>query len=95
MTLLKPSEAAKFVAQETGDDPPHVATIFRWMQRGLNGVRLRFVCAHNSRRTTAEWIRQFFAEVAAAQTSGAMSTPSEVASSAVRSAERELEKAGI
>jgi hypothetical protein len=42
-------------------------TLWRWANRGLLGVRLRYVKIGRSPYTTREWLLQFFAAVADAQ----------------------------
>lgn len=60
--LVRLSQAPRIVEQITGERP-HVATIHRWAQRGLKGIRLRTAFAGGHRRTSDYWVRQFFHEV--------------------------------
>jgi hypothetical protein len=45
---------------------PHVSAVFRWVQRGIRGVRLRAVQAAGRRCTTRRWISEFFAALSEA-----------------------------
>jgi hypothetical protein len=87
------SEACREVEAITGQRP-HIATVQRWMLRGLAGVRLRTVYAMGCRRTRPSWLAEFFVAVAAAK-DGQMPMPSSTRSDAVSRAERELRDAGI
>lgn len=63
--LIRLSGAAAVVERITGERP-HIATLHRWAQRGLCGVKLRTAFAGGHRRTTEQWIREFFDAVTAA-----------------------------
>jgi hypothetical protein len=41
----------------------HVATLYRWTQRGCRGVRLRYVMVGVTRCTTRQWLNEFFDEL--------------------------------
>ncbi len=76
--LVRLSQRARIVEQITGERP-HVATIHRWAQRGLKGIRLRTAFAGGHRRTSDRWVREFFQEVtkaAGADSRSAMSQAS-------------------
>lgn len=95
--LLKISDVAKEVERLTGDRP-HLATIHRWMSRGLCGVRLRSVFALGQRRVQPRWLDQFFVDVANAKNhndTDAVAKPANVKSPRIADAERELASAGI
>lgn len=94
--MVRLSEAVAIVESITGDRP-HVATIHRWAQRGLKGARLNTAFAGGHRRTTEEWIRQFFAEITKAVDGGQVSLSREERSrpSTQQRAEAELDAAGI
>lgn len=60
--LIKLSQAPALVEKVTGERP-HVLTIHRWARKGVRGVRLRSAFAGGIRRTSAEWLDEFFAEL--------------------------------
>ncbi|HWA99290.1 MAG TPA: DUF1580 domain-containing protein [Pirellulales bacterium] len=39
----------------------HVASTYRWVKRGIGGIRLRAVQVGGRRCTTKEWLSEFFA----------------------------------
>ncbi|MDV6031966.1 MAG: DUF1580 domain-containing protein [Phycisphaera sp. RhM] len=51
--------AARIVEKITGERP-HAATLHRWASCGRTGVKLRTAYAGGHRRTTEDWIREFF-----------------------------------
>jgi hypothetical protein len=79
----------------------HVATIFRWAQHGIHGVRLEVVRIGGTRCTSEAALRRFFAALSAADPvcspPSAATAPRSPATAgrAHRRAERELAKAGI
>lgn len=59
------SAVPKFVQRLTGQRP-HIATIHRWRQRGLRGVRLQTTFVGGHRRTTTRWLLELFDNLHAA-----------------------------
>ena len=53
------SDVADRVQQLIGHRP-HLGTIHRWATKGVKGVKLRSIYACGARRTTEEWIKDFF-----------------------------------
>jgi hypothetical protein len=68
----------------------HIATIYRWVNRGIKGRRLRTAQVGGGQATTVTWLNEFFdlAPTASVQ------TPSQ-RRKAIDRAERELAAAGI
>lgn len=99
-TLVRMSAAPGLVAEIRGDRPA-IATVYRWRERGLHGVRLRTAFAGGERRTCRKWVQEFFAAVTAAVDGDqASSLPCNETRSARRSREvaaaaSTLEAAGI
>lgn len=62
---IRMANAAGVVERITGERPS-VATIYRWADKGLRGVRLQTAYAGGHLRTTERWIVDFFDEVTAA-----------------------------
>jgi len=67
--LVRLSATPPIIERITGERP-HKSAIYRWVQRGLRGVRLRTAFAGGHRRTCETWIREFFAAVTAAADGG-------------------------
>jgi hypothetical protein len=70
----------------------HLATIYRWAQRGLRGVRLEIVQAGGTRCTSEAALLRFFEALSEPRST---QTPSIAKSVAFRQAEAELDRAGI
>jgi hypothetical protein len=74
----------------------HTASVFRWVQRGIKGVRLHAVQAGGRRCTTRAWLSEFF--VALSERSGLETAPPPRSPAACdrehRRADKALEKAG-
>ena len=47
---------------------PHRSTVFRWAQKGREGVRLKVVSVGKTRCTTERWLMEFFEAVQKART---------------------------
>jgi len=56
--------AARLPQCRRNGKPLHLATLFRWAQRGIRGVKLETVTQGGARVTTAEAIERFFAALA-------------------------------
>jgi len=63
--LVRMSKVPGIVAEITGERVA-LGSIYRWVQRGLRGQRLRTAYAGGHRRTCRRWLREFFAAVTAA-----------------------------
>ena len=75
---------------------PHTATIWRWYQRGISGIKLETFLAGGKRFTTIEAIERFIlASTEARDGVRPEQTPSRRRQAAIDKAERELEAAGI
>ena len=91
-SLLLPTEVTKILPKQKGKT--NVSTVYRWMQCGLRGVRLEYVCIGGTRFTSKEALNRFFANV----TQEARNIDCQMAksrSSAAQRANVELEKAGL
>ncbi len=56
------SSVPLIIERRTGE-APHIATIYRWVNSGLRGAKLRTTFVGGHRRTTEQWLNDFFAEV--------------------------------
>ena len=57
--LVLLSSIPKLIEKRTGQRP-HISTIHRWVQRGINGVKLRTTFVGGYRRTSQRWLQEFF-----------------------------------
>lgn len=75
---------------------PHVATVWRWIQRGVRGVTLETVLIGGKRYTSAESIQRFMEATTAASQPKPTGKPtrSKTRQQAIEQAERELETVG-
>lgn len=86
------------VIERIDGERPSMATIYRWVQRGLRGQRLRVLYVGGYRRTTVEWVHDFFeavTEAAEAEQCPVATVGRTNRGQAIANAERELEAAGI
>jgi hypothetical protein len=99
--------AAASLRSGRGDKRIHVATLYRWTERGCRGVRLRHIQIGVTRCTTREWLTEFFAALTRQRASTthpvdttASTPPLSVRSPAARrraieAADRELDRMGV
>ena len=77
---------------------PHISTIYRWLERGVRGVKLESFCVGSRRYVTQKAIDQFIERTTAAGPYSQVPSTSTVAKQRQREieqAERELDEAGI
>lgn len=94
-TLLSLSHAARSIPGRSGCGV-HVATVWRWVKRGVRGVRLETILIGGIRHTSQEALQRFFEATTAAASGGVPSVrTTSQRQKAVEAAERELRAAGI
>lgn len=96
--LLKLSDAARLVPRITGDDTaPNPSTIYRWVTRGVAGVRLESLWASGGLRTSERWLREFFAAVSEAKLGSSSTRPPEPIKKPTRKwdVDAELDREGL
>src|SRR5262245_4075347 len=93
--LLTLSAAAREIPGPSGRGL-HVSTLWRWMQRGVRGIRLETVMIGGIRYTSREALERFIAATTAAAdgTAPRIRTPLQ-RQRAIDAANKELESAGI
>lgn len=77
---------------------PHITTIYRWMQRGVRGVRLETFTVGMRRYTSQEAIDRFVQQTTAAAPHAEVAQHAALSKARLRQieqAERELDEAGI
>ncbi|TWT69345.1 DUF1580 domain-containing protein [Crateriforma conspicua] len=93
--MMRLGASAGIVERITGERP-HPSTIYRWATRGLKGVKLRTAFAGGHRRTTEQWIREFFANITEAVDGEAVDPPTPSnRKREINRAAAELDEAGI
>lgn len=86
--LISLREAARLFPR-----PPSLATLWRWVYRGVRGIRLDSVVCGGRRYTSAEAVQRFLVATNGAISPGGLQSPDRNA--AVRRAEDELTAEGI
>ena len=89
------TEAAGHLPRRRMGRRPHVATLYRWTQRGLRGVRLESIQIGGSLCTSVEAMQRFFNRLGGGDESPAASSPSADRAKAVSQAEQVCKAAGI
>jgi hypothetical protein len=97
--LIPLRELAAQLRSRTPGKKIHVATLYRWTDRGIRGQRLRYVQCGSVRCSTIAWVHEFFTALAAAPTTPAAAplagrTPA-ARRKAIEAADRELERMGV
>lgn len=59
-TVLSLTEAAKQLPRRRAGKRPHVATLYRWANRGLRGIQLETIQVGGTLCTSAEALQRFF-----------------------------------
>ena len=67
---IRLSTVPLIIGQRTGDKP-HIATVYRWVNQGLRGVKLRTSFVGGHRRTCEAWLDEFFVGIEEAHNSKA------------------------
>ncbi len=70
----------------------HIATAFRWAQRGLRGVKLEIIQIGGTKCTSEEALKRYFARLSGEATAP---PPTKARQRQVAAAERELATAGM
>src|SRR5262249_17917550 len=92
-----PSKVEWLPEERRGGGKLNIATLFRWAQHGIRGVRLKIVSVGRQKCSTEVWLRDFFEALAAASDTPAPPAPRSpgTRSRAAQRAGRVLEEAGI
>ena len=90
-TVISLTEAAKLLPRRRGDRVVHVATLYRWAQRGLKGIRLEIIQIGGTKCTSIEALQRFFDRLSGDSPNPAprVRTPRQRAA-AIAAAEKEL-----
>ncbi|MDZ4849591.1 MAG: DUF1580 domain-containing protein [Pirellulaceae bacterium] len=92
-TLILPTEVPKVLPRQKGKKI-NLSTIYRWMQLGLCGVKLEYVCIGGTRFTRKQALNRFFSRITAVKTGDAIDRRVEK-NVRQKQADSELDAAGI
>lgn len=94
-TIVSLADATTHLPTRRGRRPVHVATLYRWAQRGLKGIRLEIIQIGGTSCTSLEALQRFFDRLTAAR-SGDLITPrtSRQRERAAAAADAELSREG-
>jgi hypothetical protein len=98
--LLSLTDAAKSLPHRRAGKRPNVATLYRWCQIGVRGIRLEYSQIAGTKCTSKEALSRFFDRLTAQAESGRAPVPQPTKISAARrkqieAAEKRLQAAGI
>ncbi len=96
-TVVSPAGATKHVPRRRADKKCNVATVYRWMQVGVRGIRLESICIGGTRCTSLEALQRFFDALTAQAEGQPVEQPKRLTAlrkKQIEAAEKRLEKAG-
>lgn len=76
--VITPAKAAQLCPERRSGVRPNVATLWRWMQQGVRGIKLESIMCGATRCTSVEALQRFFDALTAAadaEHSGAIVPP--------------------
>ena len=91
--LISLTEAAKRLPQRRRGSRPHVATLYRWSQNGVKGVRLETLQVGGTLCTSIEALQRFFDKLSEPREPAPNKRPDR--QHAIEEAERDCDQAGI
>lgn len=97
-TIITLTEAAARLPRRRRGAKPHVATVYRWAQRGIRRIRLETVQVGGTKCTSVEALQRFFERLGGSPTCDPTAAPSALTrqrSKAIELAEAELREAGL
>ena len=92
------TEATQYLPRRRAGKKPNVATLYRWAQQGVRGIRLETICVGATRCTSVEALQRFFdALTLQAEPKTVVPQPRQPAhrQKAIAAAEKRLAQAGI
>ncbi len=97
-TVISPADATKHLPRRRAGKKPNIATIYRWMQIGVRGIRLESIMIGGTRCTSLEALQRFFDTLTAQAEGQPVQQPQRLTKSRrkqIEAAERRLAKAGV
>ena len=92
-TLIPINQVPVHLEKLTGKRP-HIASIYRWIQKGIAGVQLETLIIGGTRLTSTEALDRFFQESTKAKSKG-KSSPKSRTTARLQAAESQAKKLGI
>ncbi len=96
--LVTPTEITKHVPRRRAGKKCNVATVYRWMQIGIHGIRLESLVCGGSKCSSIEALQRFFDALTAQADGQPVEQPPRITKSRqkqIEAAEKRLEKAGV
>jgi len=97
--VLTFSEACKRIPSRRRGKAPNIATLYRWTNQGIRGVRLEYVMVGGTRCTSVEALQRFFDRLTERAEERLLEPPVKPRSATrckqIEAAERRLKVAGI
>jgi hypothetical protein len=98
--LISLTDATKILPKRRAGKRPNVATLYRWAQIGMRGIRLEYSQIAGTKCTSREALQRFFDALTEQAESGRSPVPQPAKLSALRrkqieAAEKRLQAAGI
>lgn len=92
-TVLSLTDAGRHLPRRRAGKRPHVATLYRWVQHGVRGVKLEAIQVGGTLCTSLEALQRFCERLTGADSAQPQTTRTR--KRAIEKAEAELEAAGI
>lgn len=92
--IISFTEATRRLPRRRKDKRPHVATIYRWAQRGCRGVFLETIQVGGTRCTSVEALQRFFDRLSRGTSSDRVNTPAG-GKRALAKIDQQLDEAGL
>jgi len=95
--VLSFADAVKRLPRRRGGARPHIATLYRWAQHGVRGIRLETIMVGATRCTSVEKLQAYFDALTSAA-DGQAPAPAPLPRArraAIAAAEKRLREAGI
>jgi hypothetical protein len=95
-TVIRLGDVPAYLPKHPNGRRPHVACVYRWVQRGCNGIKLEVINVGGIMATSVEALQRFCDRCTAAEHGTAPEArTSRQRQRAIEAAERELSEAGI
>lgn len=92
-TVVSLNDATSHLPRRRRGSRPHVATVYRWAQRGVRGVRLETLQIGGTMCTSIEALQRFFDRLSEPRQPSPDKRPDR--QRAIEAAERDCDRAGI
>jgi hypothetical protein len=94
--LIRLGQVPDYLPNRMSGKKPHIACGYRWVQKGIKGIKLEVLLAGGTMVTSVEALQRFFERCTAAEHRSKMpERTSRQRSRAIEKAERELSEKGL